>query len=186
VRLYPEDIEKLFQMVPVGTPVRVVNQPFLFGWRDHQLYLQTYPVLQDDRRDWRREQKRLLTQMLSARLRRDLKDGGDEIDWQAVAAVAATPRGIPAPVTGPQSLAGVDAVLAGAPRVQNRIPVGADWDGSDDPSAQGGAAAKTPQQVLTDLEPGSASAAASAQAPAAQSAPAQSTQRALAPGTAGT
>lgn len=157
VRLYPEDIEKLFQMVPVGTPVRVVNQPFLFGWRDHQLYLQAYPVLQDDRRDWRHAQKRLLTQLLSPRLRRDLMTSGDEIDWQAIAQLAASPRGIPVPVTGTQADAGVDAVLAAAPKVQNAIPVGADWDGSDDPSAVAGPAAKTPQQVLTDLEPGSAS-----------------------------
>ena len=42
VRLYPEDIEKLYAMVPNGTPVRVVNQPFLFGWHDQQLYLQAY------------------------------------------------------------------------------------------------------------------------------------------------
>ncbi len=168
VRLYPEDIEKLFQMVPVGTPVRVVNQPFLFGWRDRQLYLQTYPVLQDDRRDWRGEQKQLLTRLLSVRLRRDLKNEGDEIDWQAVAAIAAAPRGIPVPVTGPQADAGVTTVLATAPKVQNAIPVGADWDGSDDPSAVAGPAAKTPQQVLTDLEPGTPAPSGSAQPSAAQ------------------
>ena len=31
IRLYPEDIAQLFEMAPVGTQVRVVNQPFLFG-----------------------------------------------------------------------------------------------------------------------------------------------------------
>ena len=40
IRLYPEDIEKFYQAVPLGTPVRVVNQPFLFGWHEGQLYLQ--------------------------------------------------------------------------------------------------------------------------------------------------
>ncbi len=150
VRLYPEDIEKLFQMVPVGTPVRVVNQPFLFGWRDQQLYLQAYPVLKDDRRDWSHERQRLLTRLLSLRLRRDLQSADRQIDWEAVAAVAAEPRGLPVPVTGTQAPAGVTAVLAAAPKVQNRIPVGADWDGADDPSNDN---SKTPQKVLTDLEP---------------------------------
>lgn len=158
VRLYPEDIEKLFQMVPVGTSVRVVNQPFLFGWRDHQLYLQVYPALQDDRRDWQHAQKRLLTQLLTRRLREQLREDGLQIDWQSVAAIAAMPRDIPVPVTGVAASAGIQAVLAAAPKVQNHIPAGADWDGSDDVSAD----AKTAQQVLSDLEP------AAPAAPAAQ------------------
>lgn len=158
VRLYPEDIEKLFQMVPIGTSVRVVNQPYLFGWRDHQLYLQVYPPLQDDHRDWQRARKRLLTAMLGTRLRRDLAAEHVQIDWQAVATIAAAPRDIPVPVTGPAAGAGVDAVIASAPRVQNRIPEGADWDGSDDVSAD----AKTPEHVLSDLEPGTATPAPAA------------------------
>ena len=31
IRLYPEDIEKVFAMVNRGTKVTVVNQPFVFG-----------------------------------------------------------------------------------------------------------------------------------------------------------
>jgi L,D-transpeptidase ErfK/SrfK len=185
VRLYPEDIARLFQMVPVGTPVHVVNQPFLFGWRDHQLYLQAYPVLKDDHRHWQRERRQLLSRLLPRRLRHDLTAHGDVIDWQAVAAVAAAPRGIPVPVTGPQAGAGVTAVLAAAPEVQNRIPAGADWDGSDDPSAVAGAGAKTPQQVLTDLEPGS-SVPAQARAAARQPAAARNAARAQDPHTSGT
>ena len=33
IRLYPEDIEQLFEAVPLGTKVRVVNEPFVFGWQ---------------------------------------------------------------------------------------------------------------------------------------------------------
>lgn len=155
MRLYPEDIEKLFQMVPIGTQVRVVNQPYLFGWRDHQLYLQVYPPLQDDRRNWQHAQKRLLTAMVNANpyLRHQLSAEDLQIDWDSVAAIGAAPRDIPVPVTGSSAGAGIDAVVAAAPQVQNRIPLGADWDGSDDASAD----AKTPQQVLSDLEPGTAS-----------------------------
>ncbi|MCS6947211.1 MAG: L,D-transpeptidase family protein, partial [Steroidobacteraceae bacterium] len=36
IRLYPEDIEPLFDMVPNGTKVTVVNQPFVFGWHNNE------------------------------------------------------------------------------------------------------------------------------------------------------
>jgi L,D-transpeptidase ErfK/SrfK len=164
VRLYPEDIEKLYRMAPTGTQVRVVNQPYLVGWRDHQLYLQVYPPLQDDKRDWQHAQHRLLTAMLSTRLRHELTTDGAAIDWQSVAALGSAARGVPVPITGDSASAGVDAVLAAAPRVQNRIPLGADWDGADDASADD----KSPQQVLSDLEP--AAAASTGAAPVAASA----------------
>jgi L,D-transpeptidase ErfK/SrfK len=31
IRLYPEDVEGLYEQVPIGTPVRIVNEPILFG-----------------------------------------------------------------------------------------------------------------------------------------------------------
>lgn len=43
LRLYPEDIERLFAMVDVGTPVVVVDQPVKLGWIDQALYLEIHP-----------------------------------------------------------------------------------------------------------------------------------------------
>ncbi len=43
VRLYPEDIARLFAEASVGTPVRTVDQPATAGWDGDQLYLQVYP-----------------------------------------------------------------------------------------------------------------------------------------------
>lgn len=51
VQLFPEDIETLFSQVPVGAPVRIVNQPQLLGWRDGNLYLEAHPALEDDQRN---------------------------------------------------------------------------------------------------------------------------------------
>ncbi len=45
VRLYPRDIEALFQEVPEDTPVRIVDQPHKAGWRDGVLYLESHPPL---------------------------------------------------------------------------------------------------------------------------------------------
>jgi len=43
VRLYPEDIEELFPMVPVGTPGQFVYQPVLIGARRGRIYAQVVP-----------------------------------------------------------------------------------------------------------------------------------------------
>src|SRR5688500_16970450 len=48
MRLYPEDIEVLYGMVPIGTPVTIVNQPYKWGWRDGELLIEVHPPLQED------------------------------------------------------------------------------------------------------------------------------------------
>ncbi len=149
IRLYPEDIEKLFPMVPNGARVRVVNQPFLFGWHDGRLYLQAYTVLEDDKRDWRSAQQRLLEHTLSARQQGQLRAAGGRVDWQRVAEVTRDPRGVPVPVSGAAESLG--QIVAAAPRVQNRIPEGSNWDGSDDTGTDG----KSAQQLLSERDPSS-------------------------------
>ncbi len=120
IRLYPEDIEKFFEMIPIGTQVRVVNQPFVFGWKDDALHLQAYTVLEDDPRDWKNAQKKLLGKALAQRIQKQLKERGEEVDWERVSMLAHEPRGIPVSVgAGARSL---DEDLASAPRVANRIP----------------------------------------------------------------
>jgi len=46
MRLYPEDIAWLFEAVPVGTPVTIVNQEIKFGWSDGALYMEMHPNLE--------------------------------------------------------------------------------------------------------------------------------------------
>jgi L,D-transpeptidase ErfK/SrfK len=43
IRLYPNDIAELYQLVEPGTPVRVVNQPVKLGWIGGELYLEVNP-----------------------------------------------------------------------------------------------------------------------------------------------
>jgi L,D-transpeptidase ErfK/SrfK len=45
VRLYPEDIERLFFKTKVGTPGRFVYQPVKFGWRGDSLYVEVHDDL---------------------------------------------------------------------------------------------------------------------------------------------
>ena len=48
VRMYPEDIEALFNDIPVGTPVQLVNQPIKLGWLADTLFIELHPPLDED------------------------------------------------------------------------------------------------------------------------------------------
>jgi L,D-transpeptidase ErfK/SrfK len=45
VRLYPEDIERLYNHTSVGTPGRFVYQPIKYGWRNGSLYVEVHDDL---------------------------------------------------------------------------------------------------------------------------------------------
>lgn len=48
VRMYPEDIEQLYHVTPVGTPVYIVKQPIKVGWLDNKLYIEAHPDLEGE------------------------------------------------------------------------------------------------------------------------------------------
>ena len=48
IRMYPEDIEFLYPLVPVGAPVRIINQPIKVGWLGDQLYVEIHPPLEEE------------------------------------------------------------------------------------------------------------------------------------------
>jgi len=43
IRMYPEDVAALFAIVPVGTPVRLVNDPVKVAWVNGELLLEVHP-----------------------------------------------------------------------------------------------------------------------------------------------
>ncbi len=155
MHLYPEDILQLFSMVPLGTQVRVVNQPFVFGWHRGELYMQAFGSLQDDRRDWQKAQRQLLSRALGPKIEQELRRRNEQVRWDLVMQLARDPRGVPVAITDPS--ASLEQVLADAPRVQNRLPDGAAWDGKTDlPMDQ-----KTFEQVLSKVDPADVSHVAS-------------------------
>ncbi len=46
IRMYPEHIEELYNLVPVNTPVTIVNQPYKVGWKNEKLYLEVHHPLE--------------------------------------------------------------------------------------------------------------------------------------------
>ncbi len=47
IRMLPDDIERLFPQLPVGTPVNIVNQPVKAGWHGGKLYIEVHPPLEE-------------------------------------------------------------------------------------------------------------------------------------------
>jgi L,D-transpeptidase ErfK/SrfK len=43
IRMYPDDVAQLFPLIPVGTPVRLINVPVKVAWVDGELLLEAHP-----------------------------------------------------------------------------------------------------------------------------------------------
>ncbi len=90
MRLYPENIEKLYKDTPVNTPVAIVNQPYLIGQRDGVLYMEAHKPLEDSGAT---ELERMY-----AKLRNIEKKSGSTLDWKKIKEVQTEARGIPVPI----------------------------------------------------------------------------------------
>src|SRR3984893_14929181 len=127
MRLYPEDIAVFYNLIPIGTKVTVVNQPYLFGSRDGAVHVQAYAGMEDDSRECSRNPKRCVDQLLSPKLLKRVSVQDNGIDWQRIGDLAHSPRAVPVPITGGHE--GVDAVLSQSLLVENSLPEGSNWDG---------------------------------------------------------
>lgn len=128
LRMYPEDIVSIYNDVPVGTPVRVVNQPRLLGWRERMLYLQTYPVLEDDKRNHNALLKKSLSTVRSTPKAKIDKRPQAKINQTLLNEAIRNPRAIAIPITQPDIT--LQTHLDRATRVQNTLPFNATWDGN--------------------------------------------------------
>jgi L,D-transpeptidase ErfK/SrfK len=146
IRMYPEDVEMIYEYVQTGEKVTVVNQPFVFGWHAGQLYMQAFDVLEDDPRNWQKAQKSLLSRSLAKRIQRELKVRNETVNWELISKFTHDPRGIPVSVS--RADASIEAIVAAAPRVQNRVPDDATWDGKSNLPADDA----TMRQMFSDEE----------------------------------
>lgn len=103
MRLYPEDIEALFGMAPVNTPVTIVNQPFKVGWRDGRLWVEVHPALKEDVVE--PPTMTDLARLVVEAARQSLVP----VDWSAVQQAYLDARGMPVPVTVPGALTAREA-----------------------------------------------------------------------------
>jgi L,D-transpeptidase ErfK/SrfK len=90
IRLYPEDIKKLYGNTPVKTPVYIVNQPYLLGQHNGVVYMEVHARPEDmDTVEFDR---------MYRKLRNIEKETGRTLDWGKVKNVLAEARGIPVPI----------------------------------------------------------------------------------------
>ena len=105
IRLYPEDVEKLYRAVPVKTPVHIVNQPYLVGRAGGMLYLEAHaPQEELDAAD--------VEKKLYARLRDMERRETRRLDWKRVEETVTQARGIPVPVL--EGGGGLEAMIVAA------------------------------------------------------------------------
>lgn len=111
IRMYPEDIEKLFPLVSVGTTVRLVNQPIKLGWMGDDLYIEVSQPLDEDRMSFQELYARAMDQVAKKTAKRPVS-----LDTEALKAAVSEPTGIPVRI----SSAGPAAMPVSAPVLDER------------------------------------------------------------------
>lgn len=90
MRLYPHDIDTVYHTVPVGTQVRLVNEPFKIGLAHGEIYLEVHPYLDEDE-DKFREKFTLVVNLITKRC----ANSEVRLNWQALRQALYQPTGIP-------------------------------------------------------------------------------------------
>lgn len=100
IRMFPEDIEALYDTVPVGTPVRIVNQPIKLARNGSAFYLEAHPPLTEKAPEdgW------TLTELTRAYVAMVEEGQGAGFNWALAERIAAAPRGIPEFLAAPETL----------------------------------------------------------------------------------
>lgn len=97
IRLYPENIVELFEMIPVGTPVQVVNQPIKLAWINDVLYLEAHPNM-EQAIQMEETAQIYSTKMTDADMQLILKAAGeykDKLHWAAIRNAVRARSGVP-------------------------------------------------------------------------------------------
>lgn len=92
LRMYPEDIKKLFPLVPIGTPVQIVDEPYKVGLVGKKVILEAHKPLDEAANIAMTPEK--LSQ-LNAAIVPFIKKDHAMVDWDKALAVARAETGIP-------------------------------------------------------------------------------------------
>ena len=122
----------MFGMVAVGTRVTVVNQPLLFRWQGNSLYVQSYPPIVPGKDDSETPPPVEFDAAVSNAIWQVAKQQGGSVDSKLTEQVVTQARGITVPVSR-RGLT-LESYLESARLVENVVPEGSNWDGSDEPA----------------------------------------------------
>lgn len=117
IRMYPEDIAKLFPLVNVGTPVRLVNQPVKLGWVGDDLYMEVHQPLDEDRMSYAE-----LRELAMGLIDRKTANRPVSINGAALKQELEHPTGVPTLISGMASVS--DSPDRGTPAVHDEVHAG--------------------------------------------------------------
>ncbi len=97
IRLYPKNIAALFEVIPVGTKVQVVDQPIKLAWIEDKLYIEAHPELEQA---LQMEEDGVLAspQLSEEDLKRIIKAAGafeDDLNWKTIRKAVKERKGYP-------------------------------------------------------------------------------------------
>jgi L,D-transpeptidase ErfK/SrfK len=113
IRMYPEDIEALFAIVPIGTKVTIVDQPFKAGWLNNQFYFEAHMPLREQRVAYAGNYDDLWNKAIT----NATASRAASIDWNTVHMLAKKQTGVPQVVGQAASQQAVAAAAAVNPPV---------------------------------------------------------------------
>lgn len=100
IRLYPEHIVALYELVPDDTVVRVVDEPVKIGWHDGELYLEVHPTRgQADQIEEHGRFDPVPAVGIGALVLTMAGEQSDRVDWLAVQRALTERGGVPVPIT---------------------------------------------------------------------------------------
>lgn len=95
MRLYPENVKALFDAVPVGTPVHIIDQPYKAGWSGGILFLEAHQPLEES------HPSNDLTPAVRAILAAQ-QTGNTKVDWEKAMEISAQQKGVPESISAAQ------------------------------------------------------------------------------------
>ena len=90
VRMYPKDVEQVFGAVSVGTPVRIINQPYKVGVRHGKVYLEVHPHLSEDKDIFKDQFSYVVERIVEKTAGREV-----ELNWRNLQRAILEKNGIP-------------------------------------------------------------------------------------------
>ncbi|WP_282607407.1 L,D-transpeptidase family protein [Pelagibius sp. Alg239-R121] len=102
IRMYPADISELFELVEVGIPVRIIDQPVKVGWVNGELYLEVHPTaIQIDALAATGRLTPYAIPKTAETVLAAAKAQSDRLNWSVIRRVSMERRGIPIRITEP-------------------------------------------------------------------------------------
>lgn len=98
VRLYPEDIEELFQSVTTSTPVHIIHEPVKLGWMADVLFLEVHHLEDQKETATAEDGESNLLETAVDLIERQVDDWPTDLDMQMIRKIVKDGDGVPYPI----------------------------------------------------------------------------------------